>query len=122
MVCIQKLLNEKENSIKLFKKKMKIPSTQLIQDYALTELEKEKEDLNGELTDYKAKLLKFTEKEKQWKIYMSLVFESEKTLKAKFDELENKLQEKERELQENEKELKSRINPPSIESREQTSY
>ena len=60
----QKLLNEKENTIQLLKKKLKIPSTQLIQAYELTELEKEKEVLNGELTDCKAKLLKFTEKKK----------------------------------------------------------
>ena len=44
---------------------------------------------------------------------MSLVLESENTLKAKFDELEKKLQEKE-------KELESRIIPPSTKSGEQT--
>ena len=51
---------------------------------------------------------------------MSLVFESEKTLKDRFDELEKKLQEKEKELQEEEKELESRIIPPSTESGKQT--
>ena len=51
---------------------------------------------------------------------MSLVVESEKTLKAKSDELEKKLQKKEKELQEKEKELESRIIPPSTESGEQT--
>ena len=51
---------------------------------------------------------------------MSLVVESQKTLKAKSDELEKKLQEKEKEMQEKEKELESRITPPSIESSEQT--
>ena len=69
--------------------------------------------MNGELIDCKAKLLKFIEKEKQWKRDMSLVLESEKTLKAKYDELEKKLQEKE-------KELESRIIPPSTEFGEQT--
>ena len=44
---------------------------------------------------------------------MSLVVETKKILKDKFDELENKLQEKEKELEEKEKELESRINPPS---------
>ena len=48
--------------------------------------------MNGEQTNCKAKLLKFTEKEKQWKRDMSLVVESEKTLQAKSDELEKKLQ------------------------------
>ena len=54
--------------------------------------------MNGELTDCKAKLLKFTEKEKQWKRDMSLIVESEKTIKAKSDELEKKLKAKEKEL------------------------
>ena len=51
---------------------------------------------------------------------MTLIVESEKTLKAKFDELEKKLQEKEKELQEKEKELESRIIPPSTKSGEKT--
>ena len=59
-----KLLNEKENTIQLLKNKLKIPSTQLIQAFELAELEKEKEYLNDELTDCKAKLLKFAKKEK----------------------------------------------------------
>ena len=46
-----KLLNEKERTIQLLKKKLKIPSTQLIQASKLTYLEKEKETLIGELTD-----------------------------------------------------------------------
>ena len=90
----------KDNTIQLLKKKMKIPSTQLIQDFELTELEKEKQDLNGELTDCKAKLLKFREKEKQWQRDMSLVVDSEKNFKAKYDELEKKLEYKEKELEE----------------------
>ena len=51
---------------------------------------------------------------------MSLVVESDKTLKAKSDELEKMLQDKEKELQEKEKELESRIIPPSTKSGEQT--
>ena len=51
---------------------------------------------------------------------MYVVIESEKTLKAKSDELEKKLQEKEKEMQEKEKELESRIIPPSTESGQQT--
>ena len=53
-----KLLNEKENTIHLLKKKVKIPSTQLIQASELTDLEKEKQTLNGELNDCNEKLLK----------------------------------------------------------------
>ena len=57
-VATQKLLNEKENTIQMLKKKVKISSTEL------TELEKEKETLNGELNDCKEKLLKFVEEKK----------------------------------------------------------
>ena len=38
----KKILAEKENSIQLLKKKLKIPTTQLIRDSELTVLEKEK--------------------------------------------------------------------------------
>ena len=111
----QNLFNEKENTIKLLKKKINIPSTKLIQASELTKLEKEKEGLNGKLENCKSKLLKFAEKEKKWKQDMTFVVESQKTLKVKFDELEKKLQEKE-------KELECRIIPPSIESSEQTIF
>ena len=59
---IQKLMNEQENAIHLLQKKLNIPSNWLIQVSKLAELEKEKEVLNGELTDCKAKLLKYAEK------------------------------------------------------------
>ena len=41
-----KILAEKENTIQLLKKKLKIPPTQFIQASELTELEKEKEVLS----------------------------------------------------------------------------
>ena len=59
---IHKLLNEKENSTRLFKTELKIPATQLIQAYELVELEKEKEVLSNELIDCKANLIKFAGK------------------------------------------------------------
>ena len=40
------------------KKKLKIPATQLIQGPELGEIENEKERMNNELTDCKAKLFK----------------------------------------------------------------
>ena len=55
--------------------------------------------MNGELIDCKEKLLKFKKKVKQWERDMSLVVESEKTLKDQYDELENKMQKKEKELE-----------------------
>ena len=48
----KKLLKEKEDTIQLLKKKLKILATQLIQPSKLSELEKEKESLNGKLIDY----------------------------------------------------------------------
>ena len=42
----QKLLNEKENAIQILKKKLKLPSTQLIQTAELMDFEKEEEALN----------------------------------------------------------------------------
>ena len=81
----QKLLDEKEKEVQVLKKKLKIPSTQLIQTSELTEFQKEKEALNIELTNCKAKLLKLEEKEKQWEKYAKLLVESEKDLKAKME-------------------------------------
>ena len=55
----------------MLKKKLKIPSTQLIHTSELTEFEKEKEALNIELTDCKSNLLNIEEKEKQWEKTLS---------------------------------------------------
>ena len=54
----QKLLDEKENEIQVLKKKLKIPSTQLIYTSELTDFEKEREALNTGLTDCKDRILK----------------------------------------------------------------
>ena len=93
----------------MLKKKLKIPSTQLIQTYELTEIEKEKEALNTELIDCKDKLLKFEEKEKDWEKDAKILIENEKDLKAK-------LATKEKELQEKCEEIKNQFIFPSIEA------
>ena len=67
----------------MLKKKLKIPSTQLIQTAELTKFEKEKEALNTKLTDWKDKLLKLEEKEKQWEKEAKFLRESEEDLKVK---------------------------------------
>ena len=46
-----KILDEKEKTIQLLKRKKKIPTTYLIQSFELTELEKENESLSHELND-----------------------------------------------------------------------
>ena len=56
-ILAQKLLDDKEKEIQILKKKLKIPATQLAQAEELADFEREKETLNVELTDYKAKLL-----------------------------------------------------------------
>ena len=55
--------------------------------------------MNNQLIDYKENLLKFYDKEKQWKKDIFVEVESEKTMKEKFEEMERKLQEKEKELE-----------------------
>ena len=110
---IEKLPNEKEKDIQLLKNKLKIPATQLIQGLELVEIEEEKEKLNNELLDCKAKLLKFADREKQWHEDMDLVVETEKNMKEKFEDMEKKLQDKE-------KELESRIIPTTAQSIEQS--
>ena len=74
----QRLLEEKEKEIQVLKRKLKIPSTQLIQTTELVEFNKEKETLNTELTDCKDKLLKLEEKERQGEVDTKLLKESEK--------------------------------------------
>ena len=44
----QKIIAEKENTIQLLQKKLKIPASQLIQAFELTKIEKEKEILADE--------------------------------------------------------------------------
>ena len=72
------MLDEKEKEIQVLKRKLKIPSTQLIRTVELVEFEKGKETLNTELTDCKAKLLKLKENERQWEVDTKLLKESEK--------------------------------------------
>ena len=79
----QKLLKEMENAIQLLKKKMNIPSTQLIQTSKRTKFEKEKEALNTELIDCKERFLNFEEKEKKWEKDAGLWAEKEKAFETK---------------------------------------
>ena len=74
----QKLFDEKEKEVQVVKKKLKIPSTQLIQTSELTEFEKDKESFNTELIDCKSKLLKLEEKEKHWERDDKILIENEK--------------------------------------------
>ena len=88
----QKLLDDKEKEIQTLKKKLKIPSTELSQEEELVEFEREKETLNAELTNCKAKLLKLEEKERQWEAYIQLLKKSDAELKTRLAMREKELQ------------------------------
>ena len=60
----------------------------------MTEFEEEKEVLNTELTDCKARLLKLEEKERQWEKETKFLKESEEGMKVKLEAKEKELQEK----------------------------
>ena len=53
----KRILKDKEGTIQLLKKKLEILTTWLIQTAELTKIEKEKEALNTQVIDYKARLL-----------------------------------------------------------------
>ena len=75
----------------MLKKKLNILSTQLIQTFELAEFEKEKEALNIELIDCKARLLKLEEKEKKCEKDAGLWVEKENKFETKQAELEKEL-------------------------------
>ena len=79
----QKLLAEKESTMQLLKKKLKAPTTQLIRASELSEVEKERETLNNELNDCKAKLLKLAEEKKEWEKEKLVLIVNEKVLKQR---------------------------------------
>ena len=88
----QKVLDDKEKEIQTLKKKLKIPTTQLAQVEELADFEREKETLNIELTDCKAKLLKLEEKERQWEANIQLLKKSDAELKTILAMKEKELQ------------------------------
>ena len=63
-VSTQRKLKDKEGTIQLLKKYLDIPATRLIQTSELRKIWKEKEALNIDLINGKARLLKHEEKEK----------------------------------------------------------
>ena len=89
---VQKMLNDRDKEIQTLKKKLKIPSTQLTQADELADFKREKEALNSELTDCKAKLLKLEEKGRQWEAGIQLLKDSEAELKTRLAMKENELE------------------------------
>ena len=87
----QKLLAEKENTIQLLKKKLKIPTRQLIQDSEITKMEKGKETLHDELSDCKDKTLNFVDEKMEWEKEKLLLMENVKVLIEKQSVLEKEI-------------------------------
>ena len=83
------------------KKRLRIPSSQLVREDELAEFKKEKEALNSKLTDSQAKLLKLEEKGRKWEVDIQLLRNSEIELKVRLAAKESELQSKnaEKEIQ-----------------------
>ena len=97
----------------MLKTKLKIPTTQLIQASEIIELEKEKETLNDELSNCKAKLMKFVEEKREWEKQRVMLRDNVKALKQKQAKLEKEVNEKG-------KESEVQIIPPPTQSNEES--
>ena len=62
----KKILGEKDNTIQVLKKKLKVPNTQHVQSSELIALQEEKEKVYQEMMEYKGKLLKMQEEKNKW--------------------------------------------------------
>ena len=89
---VQKMLNDRDNEIQTLKNKLRIPGTHLTQADELADFKKEKEALNSELTDCKAKLLNLEENGRQWETDIQLLRNSKAELKPRLAMKENELQ------------------------------
>ena len=87
-VATQRLLKDKDGTIQLLNKKLEIPSARLIQIAELMEIEKERETLNTDLVNCKAKLLIQEGKEVKWKKYDELWAKEKRAFETKQAELE----------------------------------
>ena len=66
MQVTKKLLEEKDNTIQVLKKKLKVPNTKHVQSSELFALQEEKEKVYQEMMDYKGKSLKLQEEKDVW--------------------------------------------------------
>ena len=96
----------------MLKWKLNIPSTQLIQTSELIKIEKEKEALNNEMIDCKARFLKFEEREKSWEIDARIWDEKQNDFETRQKELEKEL----KELKEMDKGQKVKVISSSVQS------
>ena len=68
----KKLLEEKEKTIQVLKKKLKVTGTQHIQLYELTVLQQEKDKIYQELMEFKGKMLNLQKDKEAWEIEWSV--------------------------------------------------
>ena len=66
MQVIKKLLEEKDNTIQVLKKKLKVSNAEHVQFSELFALQEEKEKVYQEMMDYEGKSLKLQEEKGKW--------------------------------------------------------
>ena len=68
MQATKKLLEEKDNTIQVLNKKLKVPNAEHAQSSELLTLQEEKEKIYQEMMDYKGKSLKLQEEKNKWEV------------------------------------------------------
>ena len=68
MQVTKKLLEQKDNTIQVLKKKLKVPNAEHVQYLELFTLQEEKQKFYQEMMDYKGKSLKFQEEKNKWEV------------------------------------------------------
>ena len=64
----KKILEEKDNTIQVLKKKLKIPNSEHAQSRELFALQEEKDKVYQEMMDYRGKALKLQEEKSKWEM------------------------------------------------------
>ena len=68
MQAAKKILEEKDNTIQVLKKKLKVHNVEHVQSSELFTLQEEKEKVYQEMMDYKGKSLKLQEEKNKWEV------------------------------------------------------
>ena len=61
-------MEEKDNTIQILKKKLKIPNSEHAQSLELLALQEEKDKVYQEMMEYKGKTLKLQEEKRKWEM------------------------------------------------------
>ena len=60
------MLEEKDNSLQVLKKKLKIPSTEHVQSSELLALQEEEDKIHQEMMEHKGRAVKLQEEKDKW--------------------------------------------------------